>query len=90
MALRAIFHRPMVAQSYILSYREAGEATYSLKFDGEEIVPLSRLGITTTDADFSEGLELVGIENSSFDETWEPVWGQFAKIETTITRLRQR
>ena len=66
---------------------EAGEAAYSLEFDGEEIVPLSRLGLTTTEADFTEGLELVGVENSSFDETWEPVWGQFAKIHNHYNSL---
>ena len=66
---------------------EAGEPAYSLEFDGEELIPLSRLGITTADADFTEGLELVGVETSSFDETWEPVWGQFAEIRNHYNAL---
>lgn len=66
---------------------EAGEPAYSLSFDGEEMVPLSRLGLTTTDADFTEGLTLVGIENAAFDETWEPVWGQYAQIRNHYNAL---
>lgn len=66
---------------------DAGEAAYSLTFDGEELVPLSRLGITTTDSNFCEGLTLVDIEHSSFDESWEPVWGQFAEIRNHYNSL---
>ena len=66
---------------------EAGEPAYSLSFDGEQMVPLSRLGLKTTDADFTEGLTLVGIESSSFDETWEPVWGQYAEIRNHYNAL---
>ena len=66
---------------------EAGEVAYTLTFDGEEIVPLSRLGLTTAEADFTEGLELTGIENSSFDETWEPVWGEYAQIRNHYNSL---
>ena len=66
---------------------DAGEPAYSLTFDGEELIPLSRLGLTTTEADFTEGLELVGIETSSFDETWQPVWGQYADIRNHYNAL---
>ncbi len=62
------------------SLTEAGEPAYSLTFDGEELIPCSRLGLTTTEADFTHGLSLVEVEKSSFDESWEPVWGQFAEI----------
>ncbi len=66
---------------------EAGEATYSLEFDGEELVVCSRLGLTTTEADFTKDLTLVSLEDSSFDETWEPVWGQFAQIRNHYNAL---
>ena len=66
---------------------EAGEPAYSLSFDGEEIVSLSRLGLSTTEANFTEELTLVGVENSSFDETWEPIWGQFAEIRNHYNAL---
>ena len=50
-------------------------------------MPLSRLGITTTDSNFCEGLTIVDIEHSSFDESWEPVWGQFAEIRNHYNSL---
>lgn len=69
------------------SLTEAGEPAYSLTFDGEELIPLSRLGLTTTENDFTTGLTFVGVEKSSYDETWEPVWGQFAEIRNHYNSL---
>ena len=66
---------------------EEGEPAYSLTFDGEELIPLSRLGLTTTDEDFTRGLKLVDVEEDTFDETWEPVWGQFAEIRNNYNSL---
>lgn len=66
---------------------DKGEPAYSLSFDGEEIVPLSRLGLTTAEEDFCSGLRLVSVEKDSFDETWEPVWGQFAEIRNHYNSL---
>lgn len=69
------------------SLTERGEAAYSLTFDGEELVPLSLLGLTTTDTDFTQELTLIGIENGSCDESWEPVWGQYAEIHNHYNSL---
>ena len=66
---------------------EAGEAAYSLTFNGEELVELSRLGITTTEVDYTQGLELVDIESGTFDETWRPVWGQYSEIRNHYNSL---
>ncbi len=66
---------------------EAGEAAYRLTFDNEEIIPLSRLGLKCSDADFTEGLSLVDIELSSFDECWEPTWGAFSEIRNHYNSL---
>ncbi len=66
---------------------EAGEPAYSLTFNDEELVPLSRLGLTTTETNFTEGLTLVDVEKVSFDESWEPVWGQFAEIRNHYNSL---
>lgn len=57
-----------------------GEAAYRLLFDGKEIIKPSTLGITTADAEFNDGLQLVGVEYTTNDQTWEPVWGQYATI----------
>lgn len=66
---------------------EAGEAAYALAYDGEEVVPLSRLGLTTTEADFTEGLTLTSLETSTLSETWRPVWGEYAEIQNNYNAL---
>ena len=66
---------------------EAGEPAYSLTFNGEELVPLSRLGLTTTDADFTKGLSWVGLKRESYNESWTPVWGQFAEVQNNYNSL---
>ncbi len=69
------------------SMSEAGEATYSLTFDGEMLIPASRLGLTTSDTDFTEGVEWVSGKTSSHDETWQPVWGEFSEIRDHYNAL---
>ena len=66
---------------------EAGEPAYSLTFDGEELLKLSRLGLTTTDADFTEALTLVATEKRSVDECWQPVWGEYAEVRNNYNSL---
>lgn len=66
---------------------ENGEPTYSLKFNGEELVAPSRLGIKSSEWDMTSGLELVGSKKSSHHNKWQPVWGQFAEIENHYNSL---
>lgn len=66
---------------------DKGEAIYALTFDGESVITDSRLGITTTEADFTEGLTLLSIETTSVDDTWQPVWGQFAEVRNNYNSL---
>ncbi|MBQ8493257.1 MAG: glycoside hydrolase family 97 protein [Alistipes sp.] len=71
----------------LFSLTEAGEPAYSLTYDGEELVALSRLGIVTTDADYTSGMSIVSIEEGSFDEVWKPVWGEHAEIRDNYNSL---
>ena len=59
---------------------EEGVPTYSLQFDDEVVVEPSRLGIVTLEQEFAGGLEVKGVEHSSSDSVWQPVWGQYAEI----------
>ena len=60
-----------------------------ITFDGDEI--------TKTDLkpcySFAEGFELTGTETDSFDEVWEPVWGEESQIRNhyneLLVKLRQ-
>lgn len=59
---------------------EAGEPTYTLSFKGEELILPSRLGLTTTTTDYTKGLSLIEHHRTSYDGSWEPVWGTTAEV----------
>ena len=85
---------------------ENGRPFYSLKKNGVTIIDKSFLGFVFTpnaaepytfkktvdnsDVDFYSGFEQKGVKNSSFKETWKPVWGEESEIlnsynEATVT-----
>ena len=64
-----------------------GEALYAVTFAGEEIIAPSHLGIETSRGEFDEDMRIVDIKTSTFNETWEPVWGQYAKIENHYNEM---
>jgi len=60
---------------------EEGKPTYQLTLDGQLIVKPSSLGLELVDAeDLISGFEIVETKYSSYDNTWEPVWGESSKI----------
>lgn len=64
-----------------------GEPCYSLSFKGEEVIRSSKLGLRTDEVDWARELTLVSAEKSKHDETWKPVWGQFAEIRDHYNAL---
>lgn len=58
-----------------------GLTTYAVDYKGEQIVKQAKLGLTVDGVDFSEGTTNLGVKESNYQETWKPVWGQFAEIE---------
>lgn len=68
-----------------------GTPTYNLVYNGKEVVATSRLGLELKKGksllnDFS----LVRTTRSSFDETWEPVWGETATIRNHYNEMAVR
>ena len=59
---------------------EEGIPYYTLNYKNKPVVEQSRLGLTGKEADFLKGFEIVGSEASVFDETWQPVWGEYSEI----------
>lgn len=69
---------------------QAGEPTYSLKLaDGTVVTKTSRLGFEMTDSklSFDKGFELLKATETSFDETWTPVWGEVKQIRNNYNEL---
>jgi hypothetical protein len=65
-----------------------GVPTYSLDFGGQAVILPSRLGFELKGGIMlNQGFVLVDQQRSTFDETWEPVWGEEASIRNHYNEL---
>ena len=65
-----------------------GAPVYSLTREGVDVVLPSRLGYKLADGeDLDKGFSIVSATLDSFDETWEPVWGEEALIRNNYNEL---
>lgn len=65
-----------------------GVPVYSVTYKGKTVVAPSSLGLRLFDApDLDGGFELTGTEESTFDETWAPVWGENDSIRNHYNEL---
>jgi glucan 1,4-alpha-glucosidase len=61
---------------------------YALSYKGAPVVKESALGIALTDAPgLREGFAIASIKTASFDETWNPVWGEVKSIRNHYKEL---
>jgi alpha-glucosidase len=64
---------------------------YAVAHNGVTVVETSRLGFELSDSTaFASGFELVSINKSHFDETWEQVWGEKQHIRNNYREMRVR
>jgi len=66
-----------------------GTPVYRLFYKGKEVVKDSKLGmdLKNDEIDLMSDFKIDGIGNSSFDETWEPVWGEENKIRNQYNEM---
>ena len=66
-----------------------GMPYYSLYRDGKAVVLPSRMGFTLEwrKSDLASGFKIGRVERSSFDEVWQPVWGEEANIRNHYNEL---
>ena len=65
-----------------------GVPSYSVAFNGKEIVKPSRLGIAMADnTELWDCFEVAKTDTASFDETWTPVWGEENAIRNHYNEL---
>ena len=63
------------------SVNPQGEPVYELSYKGKAVIKPSKLGLELkNDPGLMNGFTLAGTETSTFDETWEPVWGEVKQI----------
>ncbi|CAM3951682.1 glycoside hydrolase family 97 protein [Flavobacterium antarcticum] len=65
-----------------------GTPVYELKYKNKPVIKSSKLGIETIDVpSFTEGFSQKGITTATFDETWQPVWGEQKNIQNNYNEL---
>ena len=64
-----------------------GVPTYQLSYKGKTIIESSRLGLEMEEASLSGEFTQTDVKNSSLDETWSPVWGEYAHIRNHYNEM---
>lgn len=64
-----------------------GTPTYSLLYKGSTVIKPSRLGILMEEADLTKGFRVTDTQTGTFDETWTPVWGEYATVRNHYNEL---
>lgn len=68
-----------------------GQPVYSLNLEGKEIVRPGKLGFRLRGADdLASGFTLAGVDTTSFDQTWKPVWGEESEIRNNYKEMLVR
>ncbi len=73
----------------LFSLTESGQPTYELNYKNKPIIKQSHLGIELKDDANSlfDNFSLADKQTTSFDETWQPVWGDFKNIRNHYNEL---
>ncbi len=67
---------------------ENGRPTYQLAYKGKTIIRPSTLGLELKNQpDLMDGFSIETVNQSNFDETWEPVWGEYASIRNHYNEM---
>ena len=66
-----------------------GTPTYSLSYNGKQVIKTSKLGIELkNDANsLLSNFEIADTQTSTFDESWKPVWGEQSSIRNNYNEL---
>ena len=68
--------------------QEKGKPFYSLQYKKSQVINPSTLGLELNGQEsLQEGFEVVNTSTSSFDETWQPVWGENKDIRNHYNEL---
>lgn len=65
-----------------------GIPTYNVDYKGKPVIKESRLGLELRDGkNLMDGFEQLNATTSTFDETWQPVWGEVKEIRNHYNEL---
>ena len=70
------------------SVNAQGEPVYELFYKGKAVINPSKLGLELkNDPGLMNGFTVADAKTATFDETWEPVWGEVKKIRNHYNEL---
>lgn len=70
------------------SVNSQGEPVYELFYKGKAVIKPSKLGLELkNDPGLMNGFTLTDTQTSTFDETWEPVWGEVKQIRNHYNEM---
>ena len=70
------------------SVNSQGEPVYELFYKGKAVIKPSKLGLELkNDPGLMNGFTLADTQTSTFDETWEPVWGEVKQIHNHYNEM---
>ena len=70
------------------SVNSQGEPVYELFYKGKAVIKPSKLGLELkNDQGLMNGFTLADTQTSTFDETWEPVWGEVKQIRNHYNEM---
>ncbi len=64
-----------------------GVPIYSLSYDRRPVIEPSALGICGQQAELTRGFTITAIDTCTVDESWTPVWGQYASIRCNYREM---
>ena len=70
------------------SLADGGRPSYQLLYKGKQVVNPSMLGLELAGQEnLMDGFQVTATETSTFDETWQPVWGETRDIRNHYNEL---
>lgn len=65
-----------------------GTPTYKMDYNNKPVIATSRLGLELKDQkSLLDGFKMERVSRSSFDETWQPVWGEQSSIRNHYNEM---
>ena len=78
---------PSGALSLNVDVDSQGVPFYNLSYKGKPVITDSKLGLVAREARFSDKFRILSADTASFNETWHPVWGEYADIVNHYNQL---
>lgn len=71
----------------VFSLNTDGQPVYKLSYKSKCVIEQSRLGLLFDEASLVNDFQVKDVATSSFDEVWNPVWGEFSQVRNHYNEM---